>query len=78
MPQIAADLSHVREMQTWNSGGDVMLDIIELADGLTLVIGEDTVNVYRTAGDFWGEIEEGRNDRASVVLLRETGEPFRV
>lgn len=78
MAEIAAQLSHIRDMQTWNSGGDVMLDIIELADGLTIVVGEETVSVYRSAEDFWSEAEEGGDHRSTVVLLRETGEPFDV
>ena len=53
--EIAAEMSYVREMQTWNSGGDVMLDIIELEGGLTIVVGEETVTLYRTASDFWSK-----------------------
>lgn len=76
MPEVVSDLSHVRDMQTWNSGGDVMLDVIELSGGLTVVVGEETVSVYRTAQDFWSEAEEGGGTRATVILLRETGLPL--
>jgi len=78
MTEIAADLSHIREMQTWNSGGDVMLDIIELTNGLTIVVGEETVSVYKSPEDFWSETEEGGQGQATVVLLRESGEPFSI
>lgn len=75
MTQITTELSYVKEMQTWNSGGDVMLDVIELESGLTLVVGEETVSVYPTVDDFWAECDDGEH-RAVTTLLRESGEVF--
>ena len=68
--------AHLERLDTWNSGGGVELDIIELEGGLTLVVGDDTVAVYHSVDDFWAEVESEDNSRRTITLLRDTGQPF--
>jgi hypothetical protein len=72
------DAAHLHKLDTWNSGGGMDLDILELDGGLTFVIGEDTVAVYHSTDDFWAEVEDQDESRRTVTLLRETGQPFEV
>lgn len=69
-------LAHLRNLDTWNSGGGMDLDIIELDGGTTLVVGDETVAVYQAVDDFWAEAEDGDESHRTVTLLRETGRPF--
>lgn len=75
MPHINAEFSHVLSGHSWNSGGGVMLDLIELEGGLLLVVGEETISAYATADSFWAETEGGAG-RSITTLLRGTGEVF--
>ena len=68
--------AHIRSVSTWDSGGGVELDVIELEGGTVLVIGDETVAVYRSLADFHAETEDGDQGRRAVTLLRETGQPF--
>lgn len=68
--------AHLRNVETWDSGGGVELDILELEGGATLVVSDDTVAVYRSVGDFWAEVEDGDESHRTVTVLRETGQPF--
>ena len=68
--------AHLRNVDTWNSGGGVEVDILELDDGTTLVVGDETVSFYRSLDDFWAETEDGDDGRRTVTLLRETGMPL--
>ena len=73
-----AGAAHINFIDTWNSGGGIELDIVELDEGPTLVIASDTIAVYRSTDDFWAEIEEEdySGGRRTIMLLRETGQPF--
>ena len=68
--------AHIRRVDTWDSGGGVELDIVELDDGAVLVVGGDTVTFYPSADEFWAEDEDGDEDHRTVTILRETGRPF--
>ena len=68
--------AHLRNVDTWDSGGGVELDILELDDGTVLVVGDETVTFYRSVDEFWAEAEDGDEDHRTVTILRETGRPF--
>lgn len=68
--------AHARTVDTWDSGGGVELDILELDDGAVLVVADDTVAFYRSPDEFWAETEDGDEDHRMVTILRETGMPF--
>ncbi len=68
--------AHLRKIDTWDSGGGVELDILELDDGTVLVVADDTVAFYRSLDQFWTEADEGGDDHRTVTILRETGRPF--
>lgn len=70
------EAAHLRNVDTWDSGGGIELDILELEDGTALVIGDETVTFYRSVDDFWAEAEDGDEGRRTVTILRETGRPF--
>lgn len=44
--------SNVQSVETWNSGGRIMLDIVTLRSGTVLVIGGDGVTVYPDRHEF--------------------------
>ena len=68
--------AHLRNVDTWDSGGGVELDILELNDGTVLVVGDETVTFYSSLDEFWAEAEDGDEDHRTVTILRETGRPF--
>ena len=68
--------AHLRNVDTWDSGGGVELDILELDDGTVLVVGDETVTFYHSLDEFWAEAEDGDEDHRTVTILRETGRPF--
>ncbi len=65
--------AHLRNVDTWNSGGGVELDILELDDGTTLVLGNETISFYRSLDDFWAETEDGDDGHRTITVLRQTG-----
>lgn len=68
--------AHLRNVDTWDSGGGVELDILELKDGTVLVVADDTVAYYRSLDEFWAEVDDGGDGGRTVTILRETGRPF--
>ena len=68
--------AHLRNVDTWDSGGGVELDILELNDGTVLVVADDTVAYYRSLDEFWAEVDNGGDGGRTVTILRETGRPF--
>lgn len=68
--------AHLRNVDTWDSGGGVELDILELNDGTVLVVADDTVAYYRSLDEFWAEVDDGGDGGRTVTILRETGTPF--
>jgi len=45
------DLEHVRNVSSWDSGGGVVLDLIELKDGRVLGISDEVVILYKNMED---------------------------
>lgn len=72
----AISAAHLRNVDTWNSGGGMELDIIQLDDGTAIVVGDETVTFYRSVDAFWAEAEDGDEDHRTATILRETGRPF--
>ena len=70
------EAAHIRSIGTWESGGGVELDIVELDGGTTLVVADETVAVYPSVEEFWAEAEDGDESHRTTTLLRETGQPF--
>ena len=46
--------AHLRNVDTWDSGGGVELDILELDDGSVLVVGDETVTLLPLPGRVLG------------------------
>ena len=65
--------SHIHSIETWDSGGGIELEIVELDGGPTLVVSDEVVTVYRSSDDFWEEASEGGDSRQTLAILRETG-----
>ncbi len=72
----ASDPAHITSFDTWQSGGGIELDIVELDGGPTLVLADDTIAVYRSADDFWAEVEDDDEGHRAITLLRDTGRPI--
>lgn len=70
------DARHVRSVWTWDSGGGVELDVVELEGGMALVVGDETVTVYRSADDFRAEACDGDDSRRMATIPRATGLPL--
>jgi hypothetical protein len=51
-------LSWVVDVETENTGGGCMVDLIKLDNGLTVAVSDEFVGLYRDADDIW----EGGND----------------
>ncbi len=71
-----SETGHIRSTETWDSGGGIDLEIIELDGGPTLVVSDEVVTVYRSADDFWEDADEGADKRRMLTIDRETGRPF--
>ena len=41
------ELEYVKEVSSWDSGGDVTLDLVELKDGRVLAISDEVVVLYK-------------------------------
>ncbi len=68
--------SHIHSIETWDSGGGIELEIVELDGGPTLVVSDEVVTVYRSSDDFWEEANEGGDGYRTLTISRETGRPF--
>jgi hypothetical protein len=60
----------IESIETWNSGGHVMLDIIKLKSGNVLVISEEVVCRYDSINHFM-EIEDYGVDEECIELWEE-------
>ena len=59
----------VERIETWNSGGNVMLDIIWLKSGKVLIISDEVVCKYDTIDDFMNDNGDYDYDKNSINLL---------
>ena len=75
MVQLDIETVHIKSVTTWDSGGGIELDVIELDGGPALVVSDDSIVVYPTASAFWDEADGGTTTSASTAtILRPTGE----
>ena len=51
-------MSWIKQISSWDSGGGIELDIVELADGKVLAISEEAVVLYDSLDDL--ESGEGK------------------
>lgn len=60
------DTEYVKSVSSWDSGGGIMIDVIELKDGRVLGITDESVVLYPSME----ALEEGEaNDVAGVIVL---------
>lgn len=58
-----------KSIETWNSGGYVMLDVIKLKSGQFLLISDECVCKYESWEEFMGDEGEHDYDKQCVTLL---------
>jgi len=56
---------YVRTVSSWDSGGGILLDIVELADGRVLGISEDSVVLYDSIED----LQQGSSSDNQTIFL---------
>ena len=59
----------VERVETWNSGGNVMLDTIWLKSGKVLIISDEVVCKYDTINDFLNDNGDYDYAKNSIDLL---------
>lgn len=60
---------YITRVETWNSGGNIILDIVYLKDGTVLVIDGDQIGNYSSLDDFLnGTGTTSYTDRVSPQL----------
>lgn len=60
------ELEHIEKISSWDSGGDVILDPIELKDGRVLAVGDEIVVLYKDMEDVM--IGDASEERPSIIL----------
>ena len=58
-------LEWIKELETWDSGGGQVLDMLTLKDGRVLVISGDAVVLYASKE----ELEEGEATKRPTIFL---------
>lgn len=61
------ELEYIKETSSWESGGGITLDIVELKDGRILAISDEVVILYSDMDDLMGG--EPSETRPSIVLV---------
>lgn len=59
----------IDSVETWNSGGNVMLDIIKLKSGQILIISDEVVCKYESIAEFEGDEGEHDYDKHCIELF---------
>lgn len=59
----------IKEIDTWNSGGNVMLDIIWLKSGKILVVSDEVVCKYNSIAQFMGDEGDYHYDKDCAELI---------
>ena len=70
---------YIKLVETWNSGGNVMLDTIWLKSGKVLIISDEVVCKYDSINDFLEDNGDYDYDKNSISLLPDDpkiGKPF--
>lgn len=57
---------NITNVSTWDSGGDVELDLVELADGKVLAISDEAVVLYDSMEDL--QTGEADKERPTIFL----------
>jgi hypothetical protein len=58
---------YIRSISTWDSGGGINIDVIELTDGRVLGITDESVVLYKNMES----LEEGETDaQAKTIILK--------
>ena len=58
-------MSWIKQISSWDSGGGIELDIVELADGKVLAISEEAVVLY----DNMDDLESGEGKERPTLYL---------
>jgi len=66
------DHEFIKEIETWNSGGNVMLDIIHLKSGKVLIISDEVVCKYNSIEDFFSDQGDHDYKANSIELTSDT------
>ena len=59
----------IYHIDTWNSGGNVMLDIIHLKSGKVLIISDEVVCKYNSIEDFSADQGDHDYDANTIELI---------
>ena len=49
--EVEMDLEYIKDASSWDSGGGIALDLIELKDGRVVAISDEAIVVYRNIED---------------------------
>ncbi len=60
------ELSYVKSVSSWDSGGGVMVDLIELKDGRVLGISDEVLILYKNMEDL---VSGGGDAKRSFIAL---------
>jgi len=61
----------IESVETWNSGGNVMLDIVKLKSGKVIIISDEVICKYNSIEEFMGDEGEYDYDKQCISLLEE-------
>lgn len=61
------DLEYVKQVSAWDSGGGIILDLVELKDGRVLAISDEVMILYKNIEDL--TTGEPSSTRPSLPLL---------
>lgn len=56
----------IKSISTWDSGGGIELDVVEMADGRVLAISDEAVILYENMGDL--ESGDASVNRQTIFL----------
>lgn len=58
--------TYVTRVDTFNTGGNCMIDFVHLSDGRVITVNDDCLQVFRRPADFWADDSQ---DRAELAHL---------
>ena len=61
----------IKSIEIWNSGGNVMLDVIKLKSDKVIVISDEVICKYNSIKEFMGDEGEYDYDKQCVSLLED-------
>ena len=51
LAEVEMELEYIKDVSSWDSGGGIALDLIELKDGRVVAISDEAIVVYRNMED---------------------------